>query len=93
MLGSFLFSIILYVLIAAPATSNGITPATSAVEMDLLGALSEPFSSNPLALVPAGQPDASSEANPNAGFTSGPTFVGGPPPPATDNQVLYDIVL
>ncbi|XP_047979126.1 clathrin interactor EPSIN 2 isoform X2 [Salvia hispanica] len=75
---------------AAPATSNGITPAASAVEMDLLGALSEPFSSNPLALVPAGQPDASSEANPNAGFTSGPTFVGGPPPPATDNQPFDD---
>ncbi|KAL1535277.1 clathrin interactor EPSIN 2-like isoform X2 [Salvia divinorum] len=75
---------------AAPATLNGITPATSAVEMDLLGALSEPFSSNPLALVPVGQPDDASEAKPNAGFISGPTFVGGPPPPATNNQPFDD---
>ncbi|XP_042010142.1 clathrin interactor EPSIN 2-like isoform X1 [Salvia splendens] len=63
---------------AAPATSNGITPASSAVEMDLL------------ALVPVGQPDVASEAKPNAGFTSGPTFAGGPPPPLTNNQPFDD---
>ncbi|XP_042007092.1 clathrin interactor EPSIN 2-like isoform X1 [Salvia splendens] len=63
---------------AAPATSNGITPASSAVEMDLL------------ALVPVGQPDVASVAKPNAGFTSGPTFAGGPPPPLTNNQPYDD---
>ncbi|XP_047980138.1 clathrin interactor EPSIN 2-like isoform X2 [Salvia hispanica] len=63
---------------AAPAISNGITPASSAVEMDLL------------ALVPVGQPDVESEAKPSAGFTSGPTFAGGPPPPLTNNQPFDD---
>lgn len=73
--GLILFSV--FINIAAPAISNGITPASSAVEMDLL------------ALVPVGQPDVESEAKPSAGFTSGPTFAGGPPPPLTNNQVIY----
>lgn len=51
--------------------------------MDLLGALSDS-----LALVPASQPEIASDHNPSAGFNSGPAFVGGPQPPATDSQVL-----
>lgn len=56
--------------------------------MDLLGSLSEPFSSNPLALVPASQPYVASEADPSAGFNSGPSVVGASMPPTINNQVL-----
>lgn len=56
--------------IAAPSASNGTAPAP-AVEMDLLGSLSESFSSNSLALVTTGQCDMETETNNSASFNSG----------------------
>ncbi|KAL3634349.1 hypothetical protein CASFOL_021403 [Castilleja foliolosa] len=60
---------------AASPTSNVAAPATSAVEVDLLGSLSESYNSNSFALVPASQPTETSEANASPDFNSGPTVV------------------
>ncbi|PIN21712.1 Equilibrative nucleoside transporter protein [Handroanthus impetiginosus] len=75
---------------AAPTTSNGTASAASAVEMDLLGSLTESFSSNSLALVPASQPEITSEANASGNSTSGPPFVAAPPTSMINNQPFDD---
>ncbi|KAI3459748.1 hypothetical protein Pfo_016411 [Paulownia fortunei] len=75
---------------AAPTTSNGTAPATSAVEMDLLGSLSESFSSNSLALVPASQADVTPEANASSNFNSGPTIVAASPASTINHQPFHD---
>lgn len=56
---------------SAPTTSTGI-------EMDLLGSLSESFSSNALALVPAESTNATSNGNPPRTTSSEPTFAASP---------------
>ncbi|KZV26968.1 ENTH/VHS family protein isoform 1 [Dorcoceras hygrometricum] len=57
------------------ATSNGFAPATSAdQEIDLLGSLSESFSLNSLALMPATEPTTTHEAPRSASFSSGSPF-------------------
>nr|XP_016460874.1 PREDICTED: clathrin interactor EPSIN 2-like [Nicotiana tabacum]XP_016460875.1 PREDICTED: clathrin interactor EPSIN 2-like [Nicotiana tabacum] len=73
---------------AAPAPSNGPVSTTSAGEMDLLGALSEPFSSNSLALVPAAS--SASEVNPS-GSTGTETMFGEASSGSTiSNQMFED---
>ncbi|KAL3829236.1 hypothetical protein ACJIZ3_018038 [Penstemon smallii] len=60
---------------AAPAISNATASVTSGdAEMDFLGSLSESFSSNSLALVPANEPTMTPEVNAPGNFSSGPTF-------------------
>ncbi|KAK6122885.1 hypothetical protein DH2020_043351 [Rehmannia glutinosa] len=74
---------------ATPATLNGTAPAPApapAVEMDLLGSLSESFSSNSLALVPA----ITAEANASSDFNSGPTIVSATPASTINNQPFDD---
>lgn len=65
---------------SAPTTSTGI-------EMDLLGSLSESFSSNALALVPAESTNATSNGNPPRTTSSEPTFAASP----AANQVGFDL--
>ncbi|KAF6161736.1 hypothetical protein GIB67_009105 [Kingdonia uniflora] len=62
---------------AAPSTTNN-------GEMDLLGSLSDSFSSNPLAIMPVDSAYTTSEAD--AAINSGPTFVSSPPAPTVFNQ-------
>ncbi|KAL0392510.1 UNVERIFIED_CONTAM: Clathrin interactor EPSIN 3 [Sesamum radiatum] len=75
---------------AAPTTSNGTAPATSGVEMDLLGSLSESFSANPLALVPASPPTMTPEANATASFNSDHAFAAASSPSMINNQPFDD---
>ncbi|XP_028114103.1 clathrin interactor EPSIN 2-like isoform X2 [Camellia sinensis] len=63
---------------AAPTTSNG-------DEFDLLGSLSESFSSNPLAIMPN-----TAEANAPADFSSAPTFAATPSASTVTNQPFED---
>ncbi|GFP80717.1 clathrin interactor epsin 2 [Phtheirospermum japonicum] len=70
-------------------TSNGAAPAASAVEMDLLGSLSESFSSNSFALVPASQPTMIPEADASSDFNSGPT-IGAASLESTINNQPFD---
>lgn len=58
-----------------PRGSFAVAPTTTSnAEMDLLGSLSDSFSSNPLAIMPATPANAVSEADAPAGFSSGSTF-------------------
>ncbi|XP_073280294.1 clathrin interactor EPSIN 3-like [Primulina huaijiensis] len=76
---------------ATPATSNGFGPATSAdKEIDLLGSLSESFSSNSLALVPATEPTMTPETLASANFSSGSQFAAASSASTIPNQSFDD---
>lgn len=68
---------------AAPATVN-------AAEMDLLGSLSESFSSNSLALIPVASSITTSETDVAANSVSGSTFASIPSGSTTINQPIED---
>ncbi|XP_073053566.1 clathrin interactor EPSIN 3-like isoform X2 [Primulina eburnea] len=73
------------------ATSNGFAPATSAdKEIDILGSLSESFSSNSLALVPATEPTMTPETQASANFSSGSTFAATSSASTNPNQSFDD---
>ncbi|XP_059654260.1 clathrin interactor EPSIN 3-like isoform X2 [Cornus florida] len=68
---------------AGPTTSNG-------AEMDLLGSLSESFSSNSLAIIPVTSATTTSEADAAPSFGSGPTFLATPSVSTVSNQPFED---
>ncbi|XP_009757776.1 clathrin interactor EPSIN 3 isoform X1 [Nicotiana tabacum] len=73
----------------AGAQSNGAMPTTSGgTEVDLLGSLSEPFSSNSLALVSA--TTTTSDVNPFGPTSSEPMFGGASPAASVPNQMFED---
>ncbi|MCD7447175.1 hypothetical protein HAX54_025521 [Datura stramonium] len=73
----------------AGAQSNGAIPTTSfGTEVDLLGSLSEPFSSNSLALVSA--TTTTSEVNASRTTVSQPVFGGASPASSVTNQMFED---
>ncbi|KAL6526693.1 hypothetical protein OROGR_015783 [Orobanche gracilis] len=74
---------------AAPTTAKGAAPS-SAAEMDLLGSLSESFSSSSFAHVPASQPIVFPEANASSDFNLGSTNVAAASPESTINNQPFD---
>ncbi|XP_059302868.1 clathrin interactor EPSIN 2 isoform X2 [Lycium ferocissimum] len=73
----------------ARAQSNGAVPTTTiGTEVDLLGSLSEPFSSNSLALASA--TTTTFEVNPFETNVSGPVFGGASPASSVTNQMFED---
>ncbi|KAL2470185.1 Clathrin interactor EPSIN 2 [Abeliophyllum distichum] len=75
---------------AVPAKSNDAPTASGVAEVDLLGSLSEPFSSNALALVPAASATTNSEANVSGNSSSAPASAGILPPSTITNQPFDD---
>lgn len=62
-----------------PRSSVAVAPTTSGnAEMDLLGSLSDSFSSNPLAVMPATLTTTVSEVDASANFSTGTTFAAAP---------------
>lgn len=70
----------LFFFLAVPAAANN-------VEMDLLGSLSESFSSNALSLVPSASATATATAEGNVNLYSTTSFAAPPPSSNNFNQV------
>ncbi|KAJ0092397.1 hypothetical protein Patl1_26252 [Pistacia atlantica] len=80
-----------FLLSAAPTVSSTPAPTTSnGAEMDLLGSLSDSFSSNALAIMPAMPATASTEADAHANTGSVPTFAATQSPSNMMNQSFDD---
>ncbi|KAL6503600.1 hypothetical protein OROGR_025523 [Orobanche gracilis] len=76
--------------LAAPTTANGAAPSSSAAQMDLLGSLSESFSSSSFAHVPASQPTMAPEVNASPDFNLGPKNVAAASPESAINNQPFD---
>lgn len=75
-------------LIAVPAKSNDSPYASGGMEVNMHGTLSESFSSNALALVPAASLATNSEANASGNSSTSPESAGAFSAPTISNQVV-----